>query len=119
MDQESYEQVELDEDLVGDSAKFLKENTVCEVQVFDEKPLGIELPAAIDLEITETTPQPKGDGDQPAEGSRRRDGSTCPRAFVYRAGHRGSHQYGNRGVSRQGLRCSRCEKSENCWPRVV
>ena len=44
MDQESYEQVELDEDLVGDSAKFLKENTVCEVQVFDEKPLGIELP---------------------------------------------------------------------------
>ena len=28
------------------------------VQVFDEKPLGIELPAAIDLEIT--TPQPKG-----------------------------------------------------------
>ena len=60
MDQESYEQVELDEDLVGDSAKFLKENTVCEVQVFDEKPLGIELPASIDLEITETTPQPKG-----------------------------------------------------------
>ena len=60
MDQESYEQVELDEDLVGDSAKFLKENTVCEVQVYDEKPLGIELPAAIDLEITETTPQPKG-----------------------------------------------------------
>ena len=60
MDQESYEQVEVDEDLVGDSAKFLKENTVCEVQVFDEKPLGIELPASIDLEITETTPQPKG-----------------------------------------------------------
>ena len=119
MDQESYEQVELDEDLVGDSAKFLKENTVCEVQVFDEKPLGIELPAAIDLEITETTPQPKGATVTNQLKDRGRDRSTCPCTFVYRAGHRGSHQYGNRGVSRQGLRCSRCEKSENCWPRVV
>ena len=63
------------------SAKFLKENTVCEVQVFDEKPLGIELPAAIDLEITETTPQPKVATvtNQLKKPSSRRSTSACLR----------------------------------------
>ena len=111
MDQESYEQVELDEDLVGDSAKFLKENTVCEVQVFDEKPLGIEL-LQPSIWKSQATPQPKGDGDQPVEGGRCRDGSTCRVPSFIEQGTVVRINAENQGVSRQGLRCSRCEIRE-------
>ena len=40
--------------------QWLKENQEVTIQIFQGNPLGVELPAAIELEITETTPQPKG-----------------------------------------------------------
>jgi elongation factor P len=61
MDNESYEQLEIDSDVLPqDQSQWLKENTEVTVQLFQGNPLGVELPAAVDLKVTETTPQPKG-----------------------------------------------------------
>ena len=61
MDNESYEQVHVDPDLLGDARKFLKDGTVCMIPVYDGTPIGAELPVAMELEITETEPGLKGD----------------------------------------------------------
>ncbi len=61
MDSETYEQVEIGDDLLPrDQSQWLKENTECMVILFRGKPLGIELPSVVELEVTETAPQPKG-----------------------------------------------------------
>ncbi len=61
MDSETYDQVEIGDDLLPrDQSQWLKENTECMVILFRGKPLGIELPAVVELEVTETAPQPKG-----------------------------------------------------------
>jgi elongation factor P len=61
MDNESYEQVELHSDvLTPDQSQWLKENEEVTVQFFDGKALGVDLPAAVELAVTETAPQPKG-----------------------------------------------------------
>ena len=61
MDSETFDQVEIDSDVIPpDESQWLKENLDVKVMVFDGKPLGIELPAAIELEVTDTTPQVKG-----------------------------------------------------------
>ena len=61
MDNETYDQLEIDGDtLPKDQSQWLKENLEVKIQIFNNKPLGVEMPAAVELEITETTPQPKG-----------------------------------------------------------
>jgi elongation factor P len=61
MDNETYDQLEIDSDVVSnDISQWLGENQEVVVQIFDGRPLGVELPAAIELKITETTPQVKG-----------------------------------------------------------
>ena len=61
MDSETYDQVEIGDDLLPrDQSQWLKENTECMVLLFRGKPLGIELPAVVELKVTETAPQPKG-----------------------------------------------------------
>lgn len=60
MDNESYEQMELDADVVMQTqSQWLKDGLDVTVLVFDNKPLGIDLPASVELAITETTDQPK------------------------------------------------------------
>ena len=61
MDNESYEQVHVDPELLGVARKFLKDGTVCMIPVHDGTPIGAELPVAMELEITETEPGLKGD----------------------------------------------------------
>ena len=61
MDNESYEQIHVDPNLLGDSRRFLKDGTICLVPVYDGTPVGAELPVSIELEITETEPGVKGD----------------------------------------------------------
>ncbi len=61
MDNETYEQVHVDPELLGDSVKFLKDGVVAMVPVYEGTPIGAELPVAIELEITETEPGMKGD----------------------------------------------------------
>ena len=61
MDNESFEQLEIDVDIIPpDQSQWLKENTDISVMLFNGKALGVEFPAAIELEVTETAPQPKG-----------------------------------------------------------
>jgi elongation factor P len=61
MDTETYDQVELSaEDLPPEQSQWLKENTPCTVMMYDGRVLGVELPAAVELQISETVPQPKG-----------------------------------------------------------
>jgi len=60
MDNESFDQVELDSDVVMQSqSQWLKDGLDVTVLVYDGKPLGVDLPASVELEITETTDQPK------------------------------------------------------------
>ncbi len=60
MDQSSYEQFTLPEELVGESMKFLKANTVVTGLVHDGNVITIDLPKAVDLKVTDTSPQVKG-----------------------------------------------------------
>lgn len=61
MDNESYEQVHVDPELLGESRKFLKDGTMCMIPVYDGTPIGAELPVSMELEITDTEPGMKGD----------------------------------------------------------
>jgi elongation factor P len=60
MDTESYEQIELQRDFVGDRASFLQDGMMVTVESYEEKPLGISLPGQVTLEITEADPVVKG-----------------------------------------------------------
>jgi elongation factor P len=61
MDQENYDQIDLNPDLLGDSVNFLKEQMVIDVIMHGEKPVGVELPVSVDMEITYTEPAVRGD----------------------------------------------------------
>jgi elongation factor P len=61
MDQENYDQIDLSAELLGDALNYLKEQMVIDVVMFGEKPVGVELPVSVDLEITYTEPAVRGD----------------------------------------------------------
>lgn len=60
MDTESYEQIELAADFVGERAAFLQDGMQVKVESYEGKPLGISLPEHVTLEVTETEPTIKG-----------------------------------------------------------
>jgi elongation factor P len=60
MDKESYDQVHLSSELVGDLILYLKENDDCQVTFYDGKALSIEPPATVELKVVETEPSVKG-----------------------------------------------------------
>jgi len=70
MDMESYDQTSLTSEQLSDAIKYLKENMVISVLMFQEKPIGVELPNYVELEVVETSPGIKGDtasgGSKPA-----------------------------------------------------
>lgn len=61
MNTSNYEQDFLDEEQIAESKDFLKENILCNVLFFDDRPIGLSLPNFIDLKVTETEPWAKGD----------------------------------------------------------
>ncbi|MDI9571190.1 MAG: elongation factor P [Pseudomonadota bacterium] len=61
MDNETYEQVLLAEDRVGDARNYLIENIEVEVLLFEDRPLGISLPNFVDFIVTEAEPWARGD----------------------------------------------------------
>ena len=61
MNTSNYEQEFLSEDQVGESIKFLKENTICNILFFDGRAIGISLPNFVNLRIVKTDPWVKGD----------------------------------------------------------
>jgi elongation factor P len=60
MDNETYDQITMPADLLGDAMQYLKPNTDVTVLMHEGRPLSIDLPTVVELEITETIPQPKG-----------------------------------------------------------
>ncbi len=64
MDPQSFEQVQADAAAVGESAKWLKEQDVCVVTLYNGAPLAVAPPNHVELEITETDPGLKGDTAQ-------------------------------------------------------
>lgn len=60
MDSESYEQLELDKDFVGERAAFLQDGMTVTVELHEERPIGISLPDNVTLTIVEADPVVKG-----------------------------------------------------------
>lgn len=60
MNMETYEQLELAKDQIGDNALYLKENLEVYITMFDGEVLGIQLPDKIELVITQTDDAVKG-----------------------------------------------------------
>ena len=61
MNMTTYVQEFLTEEQLGDAKDFLKENTVCNILLFEGRPIGISLPIFINLKVEETEPWVKGD----------------------------------------------------------
>ncbi len=60
MDTESYEQLHISEEALGDSVNYLVPDAVIKVEFYGAEPVGIELPAAVDLAVEDTAPGIKG-----------------------------------------------------------
>lgn len=60
MDTESYEQIQLASDFIGDRVAFLQDGMMVTVESYEGKSLGINLPEQVTLEVTETEPTVKG-----------------------------------------------------------
>jgi len=60
MDKETYEQLNLQKDFVGERAAFLQDGMTVTVELYEERPIGIKLPAQVVLKITEADPVVKG-----------------------------------------------------------
>lgn len=61
MDTRTYEQIGIPLSVLGEKAKFLKENTTVMVQFYKGEPISIKVPKSIVLQITDTEPGFKGD----------------------------------------------------------
>jgi elongation factor P len=70
MNTETFEQIPVSADKVGDAAKYLKENDTCELVLYGDEVIGVELPITVELLVTDTEPGFKGDtatgGTKPA-----------------------------------------------------
>lgn len=66
MDVNTYEQVALNGETIGDALKFVKENEMCKICFYNGKVFSVEPPLFVELEITDTEPGFKGDTAQGA-----------------------------------------------------
>lgn len=64
MDNESFDQITLNKNQIGDGIKYLKENMVLNVLKHGDKIIGVDLPNFVELEIVETPPGEKGNTAQ-------------------------------------------------------
>jgi len=60
MNTESFEQLPLDTEMLGDFTAYLKEGTKMQVEFFEGQPIGVEIPTVVELEVVETEPELKG-----------------------------------------------------------
>jgi elongation factor P len=56
MNAENYDQLEVDEETLGDSAKWMSEGMRIIAEFYEGRPIGIQLPSALTLEVVDTTP---------------------------------------------------------------
>ena len=60
MQPETFDQIMIPKDILGDSAQWLQEGMTCSVSLFDGNPIAVELPQRVTLEIVEADPVVKG-----------------------------------------------------------
>lgn len=61
MDMTNYEQLHMSDEAVGDKAYFLKDGQECRVLMYNEKPIDLDIPVSMVLEVVDTEPGAKGD----------------------------------------------------------
>ncbi len=61
MDTTSYDQLQVPPDALGEAPNYLKEGDAANVQMYNNEIVGVELPAAVELTVTETEPGMQGD----------------------------------------------------------
>lgn len=70
MNTETFEQIPVTADKMGDANLYLKENDTCELVLYGDEVIGVELPMSVELTITDADPGFKGDtatgGTKPA-----------------------------------------------------
>jgi elongation factor P len=70
MNMESFEQIQLHRDILGDVPDFIKESDVCSVLMLEDRPLVVEAPLTVELKVAQTDPGLRGDtaqgGSKPA-----------------------------------------------------
>lgn len=70
MDPQSYEQVAADANAIGDAARWIRDEDVCTITLWNGKPILVSPPNFVNLEVTQTDPGLKGDtssgGNKPA-----------------------------------------------------
>ena len=64
MDTETWEQIPISADILGDSFKFVKENMVCKILSYKGNVFGVEPPNFVELKVTKTDPGLKGNTAQ-------------------------------------------------------
>ncbi|RCK74042.1 MAG: Translation elongation factor P [Ignavibacteriae bacterium] len=71
MDKDTYDQISVQEDVVGEGSKYLKDGENLEILFNGNEIIGVELPITVELEVIETVPGVKGDtatgGTKPAK----------------------------------------------------
>ena len=99
MDNETFEQIPLNESELGDAFKFVKENEVCKVLSYKGKVFGVEAPNFVVLEVTKTDPGFKGQhGHQHAQARHAGDRRGDPCAPVHQRGRYDPHRHPHRRV---------------------
>ncbi len=66
MDNETFDQIQLTDELIGDSVNFLVDNTPCEILFHGDTPIEVSIPTFMELEIVQTEPGFKGNTAQGA-----------------------------------------------------
>ncbi|TDI51371.1 MAG: elongation factor P [Acidobacteria bacterium] len=61
MDGETFEQISVSDELVGDRAEFMPDGMVIRLAMFEDTPVDLDLPASVELEVTFAEPGVKGD----------------------------------------------------------
>jgi elongation factor P len=61
MDEKSFEQVSVRADMIGEAAGLMKDNLACQVLFFNERPVDVQLPTFVYLEVTASEPGVRGD----------------------------------------------------------
>ena len=64
MDMQSYEQLPIAKDLIGDGVDYLKEEMIIKAKFHDGRVIGVDLPAHVELTVTDTPPSEKGNTAQ-------------------------------------------------------
>ena len=61
MDTETFDQIALSADSLSEELRFMRENDIVQILLVDGDPSGVQLPAAVELEVVDTEPGVKGD----------------------------------------------------------